>query len=84
VPASATASFTAYTKDGFGPKDQERLRNLALTLKMRGVHVLLSNSGTPAVAELYARDFDVRTVAARRAINSKGTARGPVAEYVIT
>lgn len=84
VPASSTASFTAYTAAGFGPKDQERLRDLALTLKMRGVHVLLSNSGTPAVADLYARDFEVTQVAAKRNINSKATARGPVAEYVIT
>lgn len=84
VPASSTASFTAYTAAGFGPKDQERLRDLALALKMRGVHVLLSNSGTPAVADLYARDFEVTQVAAKRNINSKATARGPVAEYVIT
>jgi DNA adenine methylase len=84
VPASATSNFTSYTADGFGPKDQERLRDVALRLKMRGVHVILSNSGTPAVADLYTRDFDVVEIAARRNINSKATSRGPVAEYVIT
>lgn len=87
VPASATANFTAYSKEPFGPAEQERLRNVALRLKQRGVHVLLSNSDTPLVHELYctgSHTFDVRRVEARRSINSKGGARGKVGEVLIT
>lgn len=83
VPVSATSSFAAYTAGGFGSTDQVRLRDLALTLKRRGVHVILSNSGTPEVARLYESDFEIIEVSARRGINSKATARGPITEYVI-
>jgi len=84
VPVSKTSNFAAYTAAGFGPKDQERLRNLALSLKRRGVHVLISNSGTEAVRELYSdKDFLIEEVQARRSINSKGKGRGAVKEYLI-
>jgi DNA adenine methylase len=78
-----TSNFTAYTKDGFSMQDQTRLRDLALMLKKNGVHVMLSNSHTPEVEELYHRDFDLFEVEARRNVNSKGTGRGVVKEYII-
>ncbi|MBN1611676.1 MAG: DNA adenine methylase [Polyangiaceae bacterium] len=53
VPLSSTSYFASYTKDGFGPGEQERLRDVALGLKRRGVHVLLSNSSAPFVKRLY-------------------------------
>ena len=84
VPLNKTAHFTSYTKGGFGPKDQERLRDTALRLKQRGVHVILSNHDTVDVQELYAGDFEVRTIPARRAINSNASKRGDVAEVIIT
>lgn len=83
VPASDTANFTAYAKSGFGPEEQARLRNIAEKLVARGVHVLLSNSDTPAVRELY-QGFKLESVKARRAINSKGGKRGPVGELLIS
>ena len=53
--------------------------------------VLLSNSYVPEVRALYARSADARaaglaahTVKARRAINSRASARGAVREYVVT
>lgn len=82
VPLSVTASFTAYTEGGFGPAEQESLRDVFAKLARRGCRVMLSNSGTPVVRELY-RDFHVTPVSARRAINSKKTARGPVTEVVV-
>lgn len=82
-PASATSNFTSYTHDGFGPTDHVRLRDCARRLKDRGVHVLLSNAAVPFVADLYAKDFDIVTVMARRAINSKADKRGAVGEYII-
>src|SRR5258706_11412152 len=54
VPLSVTSSFTSYTSVGFGEAEQKRLRDTALKLKKRGVRVLLSNSSSPMVRELYA------------------------------
>ena len=84
VPASATSNFAAYQKEGFGPDEQERLRDCALRLKKRGVSVLLSNSDTPLVRSLYELDFKVESVMARRAVNSDGAKRGKVGEVLIT
>lgn len=83
VPVSATASFTAYTKGGFGPETQERLRDVAKRLVDRGVHVLLSNSDTPLVRYLY-RGFKIEEVQAPRRVNSKGGKRGNVGELLIS
>lgn len=83
VPASATANFTAYTAGGFGLKDQERLRDVAKRLIARGVCVLLSNSDTPLVRELYA-GFRIEEVQAPRRVNSKGGKRGNVGEVIVS
>ena len=84
VPLSTTASFTAYTEGGFDLADQERLRDVARALKERGVHVLLSNSDTPRVRSLYHRGFSQGQVMMGRAINAKTSARGAVAELLIS
>jgi DNA adenine methylase len=83
VPVSASASFTSYTRDGFTLEDQQALRDLALRLKDRGVHVLLSNASVPKVHELYADGFERIEVYAARAINCDGAKRGKVAEALI-
>ncbi len=84
VPASGTADFTAYTKAGFGPEQQRNLRDVARVLKMRGVHVLLSNNSVPEVHDLYGGpEFTIEEVDARRNVNSKGTGRGAVKEVLI-
>lgn len=91
APVSPTARFTGYTADGFGAADQERLQHLLVSLARRGCHVLMSNSVAPAVAALYQDSREatlagLRTwrVPARRAINSRGSRRGPVAEFLVT
>jgi DNA adenine methylase len=83
VPLSVTSSFTKYTSDGFDQEAQIRLRDVALRLKRRGVHVLLSNSSAPFVRELYERDFELFEVSATRLVNSKATRRGAITELVI-
>ncbi|MEE2750680.1 MAG: DNA adenine methylase, partial [Myxococcota bacterium] len=83
VPLSESSSFTGYTRDGFTLDDQARLRDLASALKKRGVCVLLSNSSAPQVHELYADGFEVREVQVSRAINSKASGRGKIAELLI-
>ncbi len=60
----------------------------ARSLKSRGVHVLLSNSDTPFVRQIYggklAVPFKIERVEARRNINSAGAKRGKVGEVLIT
>jgi DNA adenine methylase len=83
VPLSDTAKFTSYTRQGFGPSDQERLRDAALALKRRKVRVLISNSDSLAVRELYAKGFKLQEVSARRQVNSKVSGRGHIGELLI-
>jgi DNA adenine methylase len=83
VPMSVTANFTQYTSDRFDRAAQERLRDLALALKQRGVHVLLSNSSAPLVRSLYQEGFEAIEVSATRLVNSKVTGRGAITELVI-
>ena len=84
VPLNETANFTAYTAANFDAADQRRLAAAAAGVCERGTDVLLSNSGHPEVAQLY-RDagFQLETVEAARLINSNGSERGTVREYLI-
>ena len=91
APVSATSSFTGYTPGGFGSDDQRRLQQVVIELARRGCHVLLSNSTAPEITALYADNVVARAaglraykVTARRAINSRGAARGLVQEYLIS
>lgn len=83
VPLSDTAYFTSYHQNAFGPEQQARLRDVALDLKRRGVHVLLSNSSAPLVRELYNDGFSIAEVSARRYVNSDGGKRGAVTELLM-
>jgi DNA adenine methylase len=83
-PLSPTASFTSYTKEAFGVKDQQALAELVASAAKRGVRVMLSNSDTQFIRELYSRErIIVQTVKARRAISCDGAKRGKVDEVVI-
>ena len=91
APLSSTARFTSYTAAGFGEEAQRTLQRAVLRLTVRGASILLSNSAAPQIRALYARDrraikagLHASTVAARRAINSRATSRGPVREYLIS
>jgi DNA adenine methylase len=81
-PISETASFTSYTKDDFTEEDQIRLAEAYHHLAEKGCLVMLSNSYTPFIQDLY-NGYRQKEVNARRAINSKGNGRGRVSELVI-
>lgn len=83
VPLSRTASFTAYARDGFQGEDQSRLAAVFGELASRGIHVMLSNSRTEAIIGLYSR-FNVQTVLAGRAVNSRPDRRGKVEEVIVS
>ena len=82
-PMSKTSSFTSYQAGGFSFKDQELLRNEFKRLSDLGCNVMLSNSDTPLINELY-KEFNIQKIYAARSINSKGSGRGKVPEVVIT
>jgi len=82
VPLSPTANFTSYTKEDFGKPEQEELAALFADAARRGARLMLSNSDTPFVRKLYG-DFTIKTVSARRAVNSDGTKRGRVSEVIV-
>ncbi|HHQ45505.1 MAG TPA: DNA adenine methylase [Candidatus Altiarchaeales archaeon] len=82
-PLSETSSFTSYTKEDFTEKDQERLLEYYKKLDRRGCLLMLSNSDTEFIKQLY-RDYDLHKVKAKRAISCKGEGRGEIKELVIT
>ena len=81
-PVSETASFTSYSLGGFDRDDQLRLRDLFIELHERGCYVLLSNSATEFIQDIYA-DFHVELISASRAINSVASKRGKIAEVLV-
>ena len=82
MPLSQTSSFTGYTQEGFGYQDQVTLRDECLKLREQGIAFLQSNSDCEAIRELY-KDFEIHTVSARRAVNSKAAKRGSITEVLI-
>ena len=83
APLSKTAYFTAYSKGGFTSDAQMRLAEVCTTLARQRVKVILSNSMTELVKDLY-QGFRIYEVLANRAINSRGHQRGKIAEALIT
>lgn len=83
-PISDTSSFTGYSINGFGTKEQERLKHVCDQLSDRGCHVLISNSDAPLICELYADSrYKIEEVKAARAINAVGSKRGKIGELLI-
>ena len=84
-PTSTTASFTSYTNEGFTDKDQIALRETFKKLDRKGCKIILSNSDTPFIRELY-RDFKEYTnqVSVLRAINCKATKRTGHTELLVS
>lgn len=81
-PLNATSSFTSYHADNFSAADQEELRDTFTELDKRGCYVMLSNSASEFIQELY-KDFRQEELLAARSINSVGAARGKIKELVI-
>jgi DNA adenine methylase len=90
VPVSRTAHFAHYTAGGFNQADHRRLLAALVAAVRRGAAVVLSNSSAPAMLKAYGAStvreagLTVRSVPARRAINSRAALRGPVNELIVT
>jgi DNA adenine methylase len=77
-------SFTSYTTGFDAERLHIKLRDVALSLKKRGVRVLISNSDAPRVHDLYRDGFEMHPVMAARSVNSKAGARGKITDLLIT
>lgn len=82
VPISNSANFTSYTKENFGKEDQIKLYNAFKILDERGCKVMLSNSYSDFILNLY-NDFQINILKAKRAINSNANKRGEIKEVLI-
>ena len=81
-PLTSTSNFTSYTKDQFGMEQQCHLAEVFKQLVKRGCHVLLSNSDSELIRNLY-RDYQQVEIQAPRFINSKAAGRSSIAELLI-
>lgn len=89
-PITDTASFTAYTENLFGDKEQIELANFFNEMHERGAKVVLSNSD-PKNTDTEDCFFDniyaahkIKRVEATRMINCNSEARGKIKELLIS
>jgi DNA adenine methylase len=75
-------SFTSYTENPFGRKEQKELADIFHRLSRRGCKLMLSNSWTKSTLKLY-EGFNCIEVKAARAINSNGEGRGKISELLV-
>jgi DNA adenine methylase len=91
-PLSQTSHFTAYSPNAFNEDNQRKLRDIFVELASRGVKVMLSNSDSPFIRQLYQDDkvFPIQNfpkiyeISASRVINSDIKKRGKITELLIT
>ena len=83
-PVSETANFTSYTEGDFGYKDQQRLFARFKSLDRKGVKILLSNSKSDEIIDLF-KEFSAGMVEinANRFINSVSRKRTGHTELLI-
>ena len=80
----ANVEFTSYDASSFGIDEHTRLRDLALSLKKRGVNVLLSNSGSDDVRALYSdKRFTIVNVYGKRSIGAASSSRTSAPDVLI-
>ncbi len=82
-PIKEGKSFTKYSKNDFSKTDHEKLAEVFKKLDKLGCKVMLSNSDTQFIKELY-KNYNINIVRAKRMINCDATKRGEINELVVT
>jgi len=82
-PLKNKKSFTTYTKGNFLEKEQEQLSKVFKKLDKKGCNVMLSNSDTDFIKDLYKDYKPIKKVKATRMINCNGKNRGKINEIVV-
>ncbi len=75
-------SFVTYSKDGFDKKDQVRLKLFYDKLTKQNCKVILSNSFTDFILDLY-KDYDIKIISAYRYIGASSQSRVKVKEVLV-
>lgn len=84
-PIPGQSDFNGYCENKFGDSSLRRLVGVCKELTAKGVQVMVSNSATDNVRSFFSDEcFHIHTVYAKRSINSVGTQRGKVPEFLIT
>ncbi len=88
-PLTETASFTAYTENLFGDREQMELAGFVGEMDRKGAKIVVSNSD-PKNADINDRFFDdiyashkIRRIEATRMINCNSESRGKIKELLI-
>ena len=76
-------TFTSYTDNGFGIDKQRELKRCADRWSKNGATVIVSNSGTDFIRQLW-RGWSKIEISALRSINSNAAGRASVRELLIT
>ena len=75
-PVTETANFTSYTNKNFTYDDLNRLFELCTKLDKKGCNVLLSNSNSKEVVDIFSKKpWKISKIKANRSINSNSTKR---------
>lgn len=89
-PINKTSSFTSYSKNIFGDKEQIELARVFTGLHKKGAKLMLSNSdpknvdsGDQFFDELY-NPYHIYRVSAKRSINSNAAKRNAISEIIVT
>ncbi|WP_010598252.1 DNA adenine methylase [Rickettsiella massiliensis] len=78
---SKTANFNGYTAQGFSPRQQIQLANIAKQLAEQGIPVVISNHDTEFTRHIY-QDALLLNFFVQRNISGKNTGRKKVAEIL--
>ena len=81
-PLNDTANFTHYTASRFSWEDQKRVCALATALRSNGCFVMISNTDTESIRELYSR-WSMHSLPVTRWVAANGSRRN-VTDLVIT
>lgn len=89
-PLTQTSSFTSYSAKVFDDKEQIRLADFINIISQKGAIVVASNSDPQNADEndmffdnLY-KNYSIKRIQAKRAINSKSEGRGNISELLIS
>lgn len=82
-PYHGTNMFTDYTNNVFGENEQRELKLFVDELTSKGVYVILSNSATDFIKELYS-DYNIINLTTKYSLGGKNADRGEKQEVLIT
>lgn len=75
-------TFTSYNSDKFGEEQQRELKLFIDELTKKGVNIMMSNSATDFIKELY-KDYTIVNITTKYSLGGKGADRGNKQEVLI-